>query len=152
MRLCSDPIGWERNDENMFVCPVCYFMCSTRVCNQLEAENSELKLKLQRQSKRKTQSEPKSKESSVQVKAAERNSRSRAAPSSEAQSKRVQELEAANAALKEQAGFFQIACFLVLLFANTPTLQPTGHLVKIVVSLVCTAAAQRYCDGLCDAD
>ena len=88
-----------------YLSALCYCMYPTRVCNQLEAENSEIKLKLQRQSKRKTQSESKKKESPVQVKATERSSRSDVAPSSGAQSKRVQELEAANAALKEQVGF-----------------------------------------------
>ena len=120
--------------------------------NQLEAENSELKLKLQRQSKRKTFSEPKNKESPVQVKAAERNSRSNAARSSEAESKRVQELESANAALKEQARSSPIPFQTCPTICHYPTLQPNGHFVKTVVPSVCAAAAaQRCCDRLCGA-
>ena len=80
-----------------------------RTClfTQLEVENHELKTKLQRLSKRNTaSSERKEREAPARPEAGARNSRATAKPESEQESKRVQELEAANAALKEQARYY----------------------------------------------
>ena len=69
---------------------------------KLEAENHELKVRLQRQLKRRVGKNKENKEPLVQPEAAAISSRKHDASALERQSKRVQDLEAANATLQEQ--------------------------------------------------